>query len=98
MPAGERFRGCLRLFDEILVVENVRRRTDQPEADPHVALIAGREGVAAMHYHFVRLAVRMIVDHLINPGFRYRHTRNKGVAVPSARPELTATLAGILGQ
>src|SRR6185437_8427031 len=45
------------LFDEIFIVKNIRSRTYEFEAYPHIALIAGRERISAMHDDLMRFTM-----------------------------------------
>ncbi len=51
---------------EIFVLENVWRCPDQPEADPFFAGIASWEGIPVQHDYFMRHAMAMVVNYLIN--------------------------------
>lgn len=67
----------LRFVDEILVIENVRRSSHQLEAHSCIALVAGWEGILAMHDYLMAGAMLAVVDYFVNPGFRYRLARKK---------------------
>jgi hypothetical protein len=88
-----------RLFflDEILVIENVRRRSDELETDPGVTLVAHREKVFAVHYRFMRSAVSAVMNYLINAGLRHRLAGKEYRGVPR-RAATTAELAFVSAQ
>src|SRR5438270_4434159 len=60
---------------KILVLENVRRGPDQAEAHQFLAGIARRKGIAVQHHHFMRNAMGVIMDYLVNPGLPHGLSR-----------------------
>jgi hypothetical protein len=69
------------LFDEIFVIENVRRGANKLEAYTHVALVTRWERFSAMHDYLVRLTMGAIVNHFIDPSLRHGYAGKKHLAV-----------------
>lgn len=72
---------CLLRILKILVLEDIRRRAHQSEADAFGAGITGWKSVTAEHDHFMGCTMRVIMEHFINSGLHNRLPRAVGPAV-----------------
>jgi len=77
LPNSARFsRRCrygnkILFLGEIFIVKDVRRGADQLESHLHVALIADGKQVVAIHNGFMRLAMPLVVDDLVDSTFQH---------------------------
>ena len=79
------------LIAKIFIIEDIRRGADQFKTDAGIAFVAHGEGFATAQDCLMSFAMGAIVNHLVNPGLRYRLARKEDYAV-LARLVTTATL------